>query len=256
MVPCALVALNLNGWKWERDVRSMLLGGVIGLTGAGGQLVLFEALKQGPAYIVFPVISLSPVVTIVLSTSLLKERAAKPQWFGIALALASLLLLSYAKPDQSPVRGYLWFLLAVGVFAAWGLQAFLIRLSSSRMSAESIFFYMMISGVSLAPVALWMTDFRQPINWGFRGPYLAAMIHALNSIGALMLVYALRYGRAIIVTPMTNALAPVITIVLSLLIYGRIPPLPHAAGMVCTIIAIFLLTSERTERNPSAALTV
>ena len=86
-----------------------------------------------------------------------------------------------------------------------------------------------------------MTDFRQEINWGFKGPYLAAGIQILNSIGALFIVYAFRYGRAIIVSPLTNAGAPVITIILSLLIYGVFPHTIILIGMLLAIIAIFLL---------------
>ena len=86
-----------------------------------------------------------------------------------------------------------------------------------------------------------MTDFRQQINWGFKGPYLAAGIQILNSIGALFIVYAFRYGRAIIVSPLTNAGAPVITIILSLLIYGVFPHMVILIGMLLAIIAIFLL---------------
>src|SRR3954465_4821860 len=64
MIPCALVALRIIGWKPEVDRRSVFLGMVVGLLGAGGQLILFEALREGPAYIVFPLISLFPVLTI------------------------------------------------------------------------------------------------------------------------------------------------------------------------------------------------
>ncbi len=242
MIPCALVALRLNGWRLDRDPRSILLGTVVGLTGAGGQLVLFEALKRGPAYIVFPIISLSPLVTIALSVSLLKERARRRQWIGIALALPALILLSYAPPDGTVIRGYLWLALAFGAFFAWGFQAYVMKFSNERMAAESIFVYMAATALLLIPVALAMTDFAAPINWGFRGPWLAAMIHVLNSIGALLIVYAFRYGKAIIVAPMTNALAPVITIVLSLMLYGRLPLPAHFAGMVFAITAIWLMT--------------
>ena len=85
-----------------------------------------------------------------------------------------------------------------------------------------------------------MTDFTRPINWGWKGPWLAALIHVLNSIGALTLVYALRHGKAIIVVPMT-ALAPVITIGLSLAIYGRMPLPAQAVGLVLAVIAIYLM---------------
>ena len=86
-----------------------------------------------------------------------------------------------------------------------------------------------------------MTDFGQPINWGFKGPYLAAGIQLLNSIGALFLVYAFRHGRAIIVSPLTNAGGPVITIVLSLIMYGVFPHSIILIGMVLAVAAIFFL---------------
>ena len=65
MIPPALVALKIINWKLEFDKKSILLGCLIGFTGAGGQLVLFQALRTGPAYLVFPFISLSPVITII-----------------------------------------------------------------------------------------------------------------------------------------------------------------------------------------------
>ena len=83
MIPCALVALNIIKWKPETDKRSVFFGLTVGLLGAGGQLILFEALREGPAYIVFPLISLFPVLTIILSVAFLKEHTNKKHWIGI-----------------------------------------------------------------------------------------------------------------------------------------------------------------------------
>jgi hypothetical protein len=55
-----------------------------------------------------------------------------------------------------------------------------------------------------------------------------------------MFVYAVRYGKTIIVVPMT-ALAPVITIVLSLIIYSVIPHPVTISGMVTAVLAIYLM---------------
>ena len=115
------------------------------------------------------------------------------------------------------------------------------KFSNATMKAESIFMYMAITAVLLAPLAIWMTDFSKPINWGLKGPYLAACIHVLNAIGALMLVYALRYGKAIIVVPLTG-LSPVITIIISLIIYAVVPGMVLSIGLVLATIAIFLLS--------------
>ncbi|MFQ5788896.1 MAG: EamA family transporter [Acidobacteriota bacterium] len=240
MIPCALVALRVAGWRLDVDTRAVVLGSIIGLTGAGGQLILFEALRTGPAFIVFPVVSLYPALTIVLSVWLLTERAPLRNWVGIALALPAIALLSYVEPGDELIKGYNWLLLAVGVFAMWGVQAYVMKFANQRMMAESIFFYMMATGLLLVPVAVAMTDFSPSINWGLRGPYLAAVVHSLNSIGALCLVYAVRYGKAIIVVPMT-ALAPVITIVLSLVLYRRVPYAYQVGGMIFATLAIYLM---------------
>jgi drug/metabolite transporter (DMT)-like permease len=176
-----------------------------------------------------------------MSVLFLKETTTKRHWTGIVIALIAIVLMSYQKPQNGNTSGYLWFVLAILVFLAWGVQAFFMKLANNRMKAESIFFYMMLSGLALAPFAYMMTDMSQPINWGFKGPYLAAMIQVLNAIGALMLVYAIRYGKVIIVAPLTNAVAPIITITISLIIYVVIPNPVIIAGMVIAMIAVYLI---------------
>jgi uncharacterized membrane protein len=85
--PVAAVALKLSEWKLETDWKSASLGTLAGLLGAGGQLVLFETLRLGPAYLVFPVISLYPALAVILSMLFLRERASRRAYTGIVLAL-------------------------------------------------------------------------------------------------------------------------------------------------------------------------
>jgi hypothetical protein len=93
----------------------------------------------------------------------------------------------------------------------------------------------------LAPVALMMTDFSKPINWGLDGPYLAAAIQVLNAIGALCLVYAFRHGKAIVVSPLTNAGAPLVTAVIALVVANVMPGELKIVGLVLAVIASALL---------------
>jgi drug/metabolite transporter (DMT)-like permease len=181
------------------------------------------------------------VLTIILSVTFLKEHTNKKHWTGIALAIIAAVFLANPKLSGSETTGNSWLLLSVIVFIMWGLQAYVMKFSNNTMKAESIFMYMTIGAMLLSPFALWMTDFSQPVNWGFKGPYLAFMIQILNSIGALTLVYALRNGKAIIVVPMTG-LSPVITIIISLIIYAVIPGTVLLIGLILAAIAIFLLS--------------
>ncbi len=249
MIPAAVVALIINKWKVETDKRSIFWGCLAGLLGSIGQLVLFFTLKIAPAYLVFPLLSLTPVVTILLAVIFLKEKTSRLGWIGIGVAIIAILLLSYQPPGGGTVHGYLWMLLAAIPLLAWGAQGYVMRFANETMKAESIFFYMMISSVVLIPVALFMTDFSQPINWGFKGPYLAGLIQILNAFGALCLVYAFRYGKAIIIAPMTTALSPVLTVIISLAIYAVIPHVLIIAGMLLAIVAALLMGVEETKMD-------
>jgi uncharacterized membrane protein len=244
MIPPALYAWHRVGWKFQADGRSLYLGMMIGVLGAGGQMLLFHAVHVGPTYLIFPIIALSPVVTIALSLLMLGERVSRLGALGIALALLALPTFDYAPGAATDTHGVAWFFYALIILAAWGAQAFYMKLANRTMSAEIIFLYMTITGLMLIPLALWMTDFSQPINYGWSGPWLAGITQILNSIGALTLVFAFRYGKAIVVAPLTNAGAPLITAVISLLLLGMVPQPLKLTGILLACIAAVLLAIE------------
>ena len=98
MIPCSLIALYLVGWKLEYDVRSIFLGSLAGLLGAGGQLILFQALREGPAYVVElsshrPLLTGQPVLVrgtegIVSGYGLVVE-VAPDRWLNVRPALGT-----------------------------------------------------------------------------------------------------------------------------------------------------------------------
>jgi drug/metabolite transporter (DMT)-like permease len=249
MIAPGLFALARLGWKLEHDRRSVVLGTLIGLLGAGGQMLVFHAVHTGPTYLIFPMIALSPVVTIALSASWLGERVTWVGALGIALALAALPLFDYAPGERAGDHGIAWFIYSLIILVAWGVQAFFWKLANRSMRAESIFIYMTLTGLALITVALYMTDFSQPINYGLGGPWLAAVTQILNSIGALTIVYAFRYGKAIVVSPLTNAGAPLITALIALAILGIMPQPLKLLGIGLAFVAAALLAIEPEEQT-------
>ncbi len=246
MIPFMFIALINAGWKIEYRLNTIREGLLIGLTGAGGNLLLFEALRTGPAYIVFPFVSLYPVMTIVLSLLFLKEKATPRQWAGIGLALVAIFFLSWQSPGDTNVKGRAWIILATLAFMLWGAQNVFFKLGNRHSRAESLFVYITIGGLLLAPVAWAMTERGASVNWGLKGFWLLAFLHLINSAGALALVYAYRYGKAIVVAPLTG-LAPVITIILSLIVYGVIPGLLLSTGMLLAVAAMLLLPDSKDD---------
>jgi drug/metabolite transporter (DMT)-like permease len=253
MIPPALVVLAQVGWRLDRSPRAIGYGLAVGLLGAGGQMVLFYAVARGPAYLIFPIISLSPVITIALSFLLMGERTGKLGALGILLALLALPTFDFA-PASGGAASAGWLLPALVVMLCWGVQAYFMKAANHIMSAESIFVYMMLAGLVLIPIAWAMTDFSRPINWGLDGPGLAAVIQMLNAIGALTLVFAFRYGKAIIVAPLANAGAPLATALLSLVVLGVVPGPLKTVGILLALVASLLLAIEPDAGDEEAIL--
>jgi uncharacterized membrane protein len=168
----------------------------------------------------------------------------------VVLALLALPLFNYVPGGEPAAAGHgvAWFFYALIILLAWGVQAYFMKLANRTMNAENIFLYMTVTGLLLIPVALWMTDFSIPINYGWQGPGLAAITQILNAVGALTLVYAFRYGRALVVAPLANAGAPLMTAVVSMLVLGVMPNAITVAGIVLAVIAATLLAIEPEEK--------
>ncbi len=251
IIPVALISLKKIHWRPVHTWKAIGYGLAAGFTGAGGQLLLFVALKSGPPYLIFPIISLSPAITVIMSFILLKEKTGSLGKTGILLALVSIFLMSVQKANSGPITNLLWLWLAIIIFGLWGVQAYVIKASTKEMDEDSMFFYLALTLQIIIPFAIMLTDFSQPINWGFRGPYLSIFIQLLNTVGVLFFVYSFKEGKAIIVAPIINGLYPVITIVISLLIYQQLPILANGLGMIMAITAILLISYDEGRRSSS-----
>ena len=246
MVPCAIAALFNIKFKLDTRPKPALLSMAVGLLGAGGQLVLFLALDYAPAYLVMPMISVAPIVTVLLSTIFLKERVSRLGILGIVLAFVA--LVCFALPDNTDggaAKSWIWIVYASVVFICWGIQAFVMKLANnSTPDAESVFVYMTIAAVLLIPVALLMGDGSCITSQGWGELAKVFFVQILNSIGAFTLVYANRYGKAMIVAPLADACAPVIMCVISLILCAAVPTVPQVIGIVAAISCVLIFSRE------------
>ena len=246
MVPCALVALANIRFKLDVRRKPALLSMGVGLLGAGGQLVLFLALDYAPGYLVMPTIAVAPIVTVFLSTVFLKERVSKLGVLGVVLAFVALICFAIPDNTDGSVRSWIWIVFAAVVFIFWGIQAFVMKLANNHTpDAESVFVYMALSAVLLIPVALLMGRNEPSLcSFGWGEPMKVFGVQLLNAIGAFTLVYANRYGKAMVIAPLADACAPVIMCIISLILYAHFPSIPQIAGMVAAISCVLIFSRE------------
>ncbi|MEU8734723.1 MULTISPECIES: DMT family transporter [Streptomyces] len=244
----------MRGNTFDRRPVAAMYGLIAGLTGAGGQLLLFQALSDGPAYLIFPLVSLSPVITVLMATVLLRERITRLAVVGVVAALVAIVLLSIPSGgDDSDSHGP-WLLIAILVCVAWGVQAFCMRKAALvGVNDATTFGWMTISGLLLVPVAFALMG-GLPSGAPWQAPALTAVTQVLNAVGALFLVMAFSRGKATVVAPVTNALAPVLTIVLSLAVYQTLPSVWGTLGIVLALAGSTLMvySDEKSGESPVA----
>ncbi|MBP7934668.1 MAG: DMT family transporter [Phycisphaerae bacterium] len=260
-IPPAVGILAADRFRIATHRKAILYGALVGLTGCGGQVALFKVIAiGGPPYLVFPILALAPLITVILSFLLLGERTGKLGAVGVTLALVSIVVLTIAQQQQGgeAAQGPLWLIASLGILLAWGVQAYFMKVANNHMNSASVCFYNTVTAVLLIPLTLWMTDFDQPINWGFHGPYLAAIVQSLNAIGFVTYVLAFKYGKALIVAPLGNA-SPLLTVIITLAIEQRLPRQIEGAGIVlCLLAATFMVVDEQRhqpepqEQSPSS----
>lgn len=247
-------AFALRGQRFDRRPQAAAYGLLIGLTGAGGQLLLFQALTMGPAYLIFPIVSISPAITVVLAMILLRERISTLAVVGVVAALAAIVLFSITGADSDGSSGP-WLPLAVLICVAWGVQAYFMRKAATiGVNEATTFGWMAISAIMLIPVAV-ISMGGIPTGFPWQAPVLTAGTQLLNAIGALCLVMAFSRGKATIVAPTTNALAPALTIVVSLVAYQTLPTPYGAVGIVLALVGSTLMvySDEKRGEAPTGA---
>lgn len=242
----------LRGNRFDRRPIAAVYGLLVGLTGAGGQLLLFKALTMGPAYLIFPLVALSPAITVLMAAIMLRERIPRLGVAGVAAALVSVVLLSVTSGDDSRASGP-WLVLAIVVCVAWGVQAYFMRKAATvGVNEATTFGWMTISGLLLIPVGIWMAGgLATSAPW--QAPTLAAGTQLLNAVGALFLVMAFSRGKASIVAPTTNALAPVLTVIVSLAVYQTVPSVYAAIGIALAIGGSTLMVYADEKRGETVA---
>ena len=252
LIPAAVI---LRGQRWDRRPAATIYGLLIGLTGAGGQLLLFQALTMGPAYLIFPIVSISPAITVLMAMVLLRERVSPLAAVGLVAALAAIVLFSITSADSDGSSGP-WLLLAIVICIAWGVQAYFMRKTATiGVNEATTFGWMTISGLLLIPVAI-VSMGGIPTGFPWQAPALTAVTQVLNAVGALFLVMALARGKASIVAPTTNALAPALTVIISLIAYQTLPSPYGAVGIVLALVGSTLMvySDEKRGEAPTAAV--
>jgi transporter family protein len=94
MIVVALVVFATGDSLLQMNIRGISLALLAGICSSLGGYLFLDAVSRGKASVVIPFTALYPLVTIILSFTVLNETITAKQGLGIVLALISMALLA------------------------------------------------------------------------------------------------------------------------------------------------------------------
>ena len=251
LIPFALLLLfSKNLRKHTYLGRGLLLALATGITGGTGNIMLYSALgHNGPASLVFPIISMAPLIPVLLAPFLFKEKIRGLQAFGIAVALIAILLLN-TSPSSSPTpAGFnlfsTWMLYTLLALLIFGIT-FITQKGATYFISDELSTVAFTVGFVLLDLALLPTD--RSLSWNIpaKAGWVSVFIGILMGVGSLTLFAAYRYGKASIVTPFSQ-LYPIITVLVAVPLYHETIDLLRGIGVVAALGAGVILSIEKSD---------
>ncbi len=249
LVPVAVALLFCrNVRKYTHLWKGLFLASATGLMGGVGNMLLYDALgHDGPASLVFPIISLAPLVPVLAAPFLFNERIRGIQALGIAVALVAIVLLN-ATPSSPQQAGLAfrstWMMYTLASLVLFGLT-FLTQKGATYFISEELSTVAFTGSFIVLAVVLSCTDTSLKWDIPVRAAWLSLFIGALMGGGVLTMFAAYRNGKASIVTPYSQ-LYPVITVLAAVPLFQESIDLLRGTGIVAAILAGVVLSMEKT----------
>ena len=228
-------------WPSRRDMLHLAVAGTgIQAIYLGG---VWVAIRQGlPAGTTALIVNLQPVLVAALAP-MIGERVMPRQWLGVALGLAGVVLVIWHKLNLGAGFGPPLLIAVASLLAITGgtlyqkrfVPHFDLRTGQVVQFAASL-------AVTL-PLAWWLEPMR--IEWN--ASVLVAMawsILVLTAGGISLMFYMLRHGRVTAVSS-TMYLVPSVTAVMAWLLFGEKLGLQAIAGMVVTLLGVYLVVARK-----------
>lgn len=237
-VGAVLVLALLPAFYGPLDLRSGLLGVGGGIAGMVGIIVLYSLMARAPMNVVSPVTAVLAAIVPVGFGVLVGERPHLAAWFGIALGLVAVLLVS-RTPQDHPHGPIGLPILALACLSGLGFGVYFICLA--RADHDSGLWPLVISRLTSAALIV-------PLAWQRRvaqvltGPVLglALLAGVLDASANLFFLLASRHGLLSLASVITS-LYPAMTVLLAaVLLHERTGPwqrvgLALAAGSIVLI---------------------
>lgn len=190
----------ING-EVHLHVITMLLGSLIGILNANGNIQMSKAFEKGPASLTSPLIGTNAIIPILSAGLIFHEHISLIQWIGILFMLGSAMAIQYS-PDRNKNTNYLpWILRVVLAILSFGLLGILMKTTSFLQISSLDILVSMYGGGS---IYLAISSINGKEKWQRIEVNVGALVGLISILGYSSYFYALNNGTASIVFPIVS----------------------------------------------------
>lgn len=227
------LSVGLAPFNW----LTIILGAMIGILNANGNIQMSKAFEKGPASLTSPIISMNTIIPIGSAAILFHEHITLIQWIGIVIMLASAVVIQYMPSSHKTMIDYKpWMFRILLSLLSFGVLGVLMK-TSAYLHIDSV--NILISMYGGGAIYLLVNSFVMKEAWLKKELQFGAMIGCISVIGYSSYFFALETGIASIVFPVVS-LSSLVVVLGSCWIYKERLMNYQIIGIVTAICGIVL----------------
>jgi drug/metabolite transporter (DMT)-like permease len=183
------------------NLTTVLLGSLIGILNANGNIQMSKAFEKGPASLTSPLIGTNTIFPILSAGLIFHEHITTIQWVGIVLMLGSAVVIQYSPNSKVDTRYLPWLIRVVLAILSFGILGILMK-TSSYLHIQSLNTLICMYGGGGIYLAICSITGKE--NWLRSEVSTGSLVGLISVIGYSCYFYALQIGMASIVFPIVS----------------------------------------------------
>ncbi|WHX41210.1 DMT family transporter [Mesobacillus sp. AQ2] len=185
----------------EFNLLAMVLGGLIGILNANGNIQMSRAFENGPASLTSPLVGANAIFPILGAAIIFHEQISLLQWLGIVFILGSGLVIQYSPGLNRGTEYGPWLFRVLLAILSFGILGILMKTTSYLQISSLNTLICMYGGGS---IYLGINSIREKEHWQRTEANIGSLVGLISVIGYSCYFYALQEGTASIIFPIVS----------------------------------------------------
>ncbi|MCM3764908.1 DMT family transporter [Neobacillus niacini] len=192
---------GFSAGELQFTLYALILGGLIGILNANGNIQMSRAFENGPASLTSPLIGANTILPILGAAIIFHERIDFIHWIGIVVILGSAMMIQYSPGSTRGSNYGRWMYQVLLAILSFGILGILMK-TTSYLHISSL--STLISMYGVGSVYLGIISLRERENWQRSEINIGSLVGLVSVIGYSSYFYALQKGIASIIFPIVS----------------------------------------------------